>query len=230
MILSSVLLNAQNENTNNSDLKHEIGIDMQGLFKGYPGSSLIYKVRDRKQSPTANYVKNCRYQLAMSGRLSLGNKTITKESFNDFVDEIKSENSFYIHPQIGMERLRMFDRFGLYYGADTGPFYQSNSPGYSVKYSKNPNTNIQYLGTPSNYYTLGWSFTPFFGMKYKLNQHFSFAMETGLNVNYSFRESSNYLLQANQGVLTQKIQNKNKNQSLETYMDFLRFMTLNYHF
>jgi hypothetical protein len=233
MIFSVALLQAQTEkpSTDDTDFKREIGIDMQGIFKGYQGSSLIYKVRDRKQSTTANYVKNCRYQLSMSGRLTLGSKTTLENSSSDVITKEKPSNTFFIHPQIGMERVRMFDRFGLYYGADTGPFYQNDGASYSVRYFKNPNNpNVDILARPYSTNTFGWSFTPFFGMKYKLNKRFSLAMETGFNVNYSFTQTTNYTVQGLQGVLSEKLEGKNQRHDVNTYMNFLRFLTFNYHF
>jgi hypothetical protein len=233
MTFSAVLLYAQNEkpSTVDSDLKREIGIDMQGLFNGSPGGSLIYKVRDKKQPINGNYVKNCRYQLAMSGRLSLASKSTLEENSDNFISKEKSGSTFYIHPQIGMERIKMLDRFGFFYGADTGPFYQRNSLSYSVNYPKDPKyQNGSALARPTTFDAIGWSFTPFFGMKYKLNNRFSLSIETGFNLNYTFTNTSYYVVKADQGIFTQKIENKKQNHELSSYMDFLRFLTFNYHF
>lgn len=233
MIFSVMLLHAQNEkpSTDDSDLKHEIGIDMKGLFNGFPGGALIYKVRDKKQPTVGNYVKNRRYQLSVWGGLSLADNTTQENTSSNIITEEESGSNLFIHPQIGIERVRMFDRFGLYYGADTGPFYRHNSQGYNAYYYKNQNNQSEtVLARTKKTNEFGWSFTPFFGMKYKLNKRFSLAMETGLSVSYSFIQSSNFSVRANQDIFTKKLDSRNQNHKLVTDMNFLRFMTFNYHF
>jgi len=218
----------------NRKYKNEIGIDFQGLFKGTPGTALIWKKKKVGRLVSLTFCSNYRVQLALSGNIQLTQKTTQKDTtFGHYI--VKQPSQYSVQPLFGIERVNFFGKFNLYYGADFGPSYTYSSNQYNVYIYSNTNNNYTYYGgsygaNTSNVF--GFSIIPFVGIKYRISERFSASMESAFSLGYSFTNTKYYVYNfnaANQSFV-QKDATETNTHGLVFAMRYLRFLTLNYHF
>ncbi len=220
----------------NRKFNNEIGIDFKGFFKGEAGTSLIWKVKKKQSNGLISLTSssNYRFQLAITASIPFNSEvkaidtTFLNVSYSDYVSK-----NFSIKPMIGIERIKYFQRFNIFYGIDFGPYYIYTSDNLS-NYGYYYNNNYYSSGYPksssiSSYY--GVSLAPFFGVKYRLNERFSISMESGINFSFEYLNRD---LNASDYDKTNNIVNEFTLQKTEKRflinMMYLRFLNLNYHF
>lgn len=219
----------------NRKYKNEIGIDFQGLFKGTPGTSLIWKRKKVGRLISLTFIKNYRFQVALSGTIPIGQK-VTQVDTTKGHYVTREAVQYSIQPMFGIERVNFYGRFNFFYGMDCGPFYNYNRTGYTIFYYSNYNSGsaTSISGFPANETSkIGLSIIPFLGIKYRIGEHFSASMESGFNLSYYFSDSKllqyqnyYYNIQTNYNVVT----TTSKFHGLSFNMLYLRFLTFNYHF
>src|ERR1044071_6025827 len=100
----------------NRKFKKEIGVDIQGLFKTTPGTTLILKLKNNWGRFIAlTSAKNFRFQLGLSGTIPVNEKTNSVDTSNSHY-LTKEARSFSVQPMFGMEKVNFYGKFNFYYG------------------------------------------------------------------------------------------------------------------
>jgi hypothetical protein len=216
----------------NRKYKREVGMDFKGFFKGAPGTSLILKIKDtHSRFVSMSFSKYYRFQLRLEGEFNANPFMQRWPEPYGYFERRDPKGGFSISPMLGKERVNFFGRFNIYYGMDFGPYYSHNTFGYFVYIDTTANhiSNYQdgFSNQPYKVTNFGFSAIPFYGMKYRLSEHFSLSVESGFT--FSFFISKTTYLNSNQfhdlGYF-----NKNKSKGFNFAMMYLRFLNLSYHF
>jgi hypothetical protein len=229
-------LHAQNDDSLmriNRKFKREISIDAQGIFRILNTSMLniafIYKVRtDHGRFISVTSAKNYRFLLAFEGGLPVKNKAVKiDQSIQVFATS--NYQRFSIHPLVGMEKVRFYDKFNFYYGIDLGPLYEHVDSGYDFYYYDNTNTYSFTRLSQNKERKVGVSAIPFVGVKYRFTERFSISLESSIFLTYYQRTTESYLIQLI-AARPQKMSIATVQQTgLEFFTSPLRFLSLNYH-
>ncbi|MCC6412090.1 MAG: hypothetical protein IT270_10550, partial [Saprospiraceae bacterium] len=217
---------------NNRKYKYEVGIDMQGFFGGNPGTGLVLKVRnDRGKFVPVSYAKNYRYQISFFGDLNSKANVTELDTFTNYSIEPKASNRFYVQAMVGMEKVVFFRKFNLYYGLDFGPHYDYYHTDYTIEkqiVGGQEVVSVSGVGRMTEWQQVGASIVPFIGVKYRISDRFSVSAETAFFVKYAYISETWYGTDATgfDDVYASRV----KYHNITTGMDYLRFLTFNYHF
>ncbi|MFN8438723.1 MAG: hypothetical protein U0V72_13995 [Cytophagales bacterium] len=227
--------------------QNEVGIDIKSILRAVPDISIIWK---RKIKQSQNCLKNYRFQLYLNGYIPTKNKVTQNDTTNGKFD-YESEKFFYIQPMIGIEKIKSYGKFKLFYGIDIGAFYSYRNSGYMYYYQKNsnvanlynnyyyiynytqnpnlfsPNTNYNTNGIWNKY---GATIAPFFGVKYFFTDRFSASIETSFYLSYFNMKIKLLPYYSNNNSTAKNIATKIENEGLDFNLKYLRFITFNYHF
>lgn len=222
-----------NEKFNNRKYRREMGIDMKGLFGGFPGGTFIFKQRTGdKKLIAVSYSDYLRFSVSFSGNTTLS--SLDTAAIYKVTDDIglvikpTESASHYLSLSAGKERIYYYGRFNLYYGAD---FFLNTGYSHQKQFISGTFTNNNayvYLEIPVRTFSAGAEIVPFFGMKYRISERFSVSIESGFYLGYTFRrlkwgdKESNLAEDQNPIVyFTHQINHS---------MVPLRLLTFNYHF
>jgi hypothetical protein len=219
----------------NRKYKREIGIDFQGFFRGAPGTTFIYKIRnDRGKYISVASARNFRFQLNLEGNMPLATKiTYGDTTMASYYKQDPRELTIQL--SLGLERVRFYDRFNFYYGIDVGPSYSFYDSGYDYYRYLNSTNNQYYYG--GRYWgeqivekRIGMSFSPFVGVKYRFAERFSVSLESSFVASVFMKTKEGYLpIYANGGRPSTKVITKIKETGIEFYPRYLRLLSINYH-
>jgi len=230
----------QNDSLNRINRKYrkELSVDVQGLFMRSPGATAIYKIkRNDGRIVRLNSQKNYRLQLGLSGNLPLKERNTIKDT-NSFLFSSRLKSAFNVSAMVGTENVIYSGRFNLYTGVDFGPYFSQSVSGYTVVAHNMPGVS----GTSSSWngdsywlqnenQTLGVAIIPFIGAKYRFSEHFSACIESGVNLAYFMAKStlSNVPFYYSKSSEVKTVAYKEYT-GLNLSMQYLRFLTFNYHF
>jgi hypothetical protein len=212
----------------NRKYNYEAGIDVSQLMKGTPGTALLLKVKKKSKLVSLTFSENYRFQLAISGAVTAASQMTELDSLH-YHYFYKPNNSFAFHPQVGIEKIRYFGKFNLYYGWDAGLSYSTVSNGYSSEIVSS-GANYVYVYNYSSQKSMGANVTPFAGVKYRLTDRFSMSVESGFNVAYLFTDQVISNLQWSGYAYSLVPGMELKSHGFSFNMAYLRFLTFNYHF
>lgn len=216
---------------NNRLYKQELGLAIQGIFSGYVGGSLVWKVRDdRGKLIPVSYANFWRFQAGVSGRTFTGYQdslTVNNITVNN-VNPSQSTNSVWV--TVGRERVNFFNRFNLFYGWEAGPTFAYERSNQTVTTPVfGPSGGIvayQYVPLVMKELRLGAYAAAFLGVKYHCTERISLSFETGFHLAYAYARRKIALTLNN--VVTQSTPTSYQN--VDYGLNYLRFITLNYHF
>lgn len=218
----------------NRKFKNEIGIDFQQLFIGNAGTSFIWKVKKKQRNGLVSltFSRNLRFQLAINVSMPISsNKEIKENSLLNVMYTDSYTKRIYIKPLIGIEKIKYYQKFGIFYGLDFGPNYNYslNTTSYYGDYNQNNTFGYPQSSAAVNEY--GISIQPFIGVKYRFSERFSVSMESGFAFTYQYAD---FEISATDYNESNNVYNKflfNKTESrFAISMMYLRFLNLNYHF
>lgn len=204
---------------NNRKYKQEIGLGIENVLKGYLGSALVLKIRDdRAKLVPVTYSNYWRFQLSAFGSAISG----LNETFNTGSGQIAILNPAYDYHHVtflaGRERNNFSNRFNFYYGWEAGP---------SLTHYKFP---IAYSNQSQYAYEKSWQYglaaDVFAGIKYHLTDRISLSAEAAFVLAYNFIREK-FDLPDNGSQISSSWQVRH---GVRYNMQYLRFITLNYHF
>lgn len=218
---------------NNRKYKYEVGIDMQGIFNNYLGTALIFKIRnDRGKFIPVSYAKNYRIQWFASAGLSGEDQVTDLDTFsNATISSSNQYDNLHLSAFVGMEKVHFSGKFNFYYGLDLGPSYSYWQTGYQIREIQSGSyttTITSTVGDPNESHAIGVNVAPFFGVKYRFNERFSASAETAFFAAYAFISETRYLIEYSGS--TAQFASRIQTHRFSMYMDYLRFLTFNYHF
>lgn len=162
--------------------ENEIAIDMQNIFRGTLGTSIIYKKRiGERKFVSANERKVVRFSVGGSGEISLSDElnfisdSISPLNFTDLF-----RNGYQFHGLVGFEWQKQVNRIQYFYGFETGFEYSkynqlngwswNSNEGYTHHFNDERIMSIPLIG-------LG-------GIKFFISKFFSVSLESNFKINY----------------------------------------------
>jgi hypothetical protein len=228
-VLSRVL----NDTTkfDNRYYKQELGLGITGVFRGDIGSHLIWKIRDdRSKLVPVTYAHYWRVQVFTNSNTFTGyNDTIAAPNLG-FTFQTPSQSINTFEGLIGREKVFFYNRFNVYYGWDAGPSYQyERTNSYNFYLFNRDDAGISdfyYLATTASTHSIGARGGGFVGVKYRISPRISLTFESGLSLFYNFN-----MRKISVNVNTDPYEgNKSRYHRFGHELDYLKFITLNYHF
>lgn len=217
---------------NNRKYKYEVGIDMQGLFTNYLGTSLILKIRnDRGKFVPVSSAINYRIQWYASAGLSGQDRVTDLDTFPFATVSSNQYDHLHLNAFAGMEKVHFYGKFNLYYGLDFGPSYSYSQTGYLIREVQSGPytvTNFISISNLNESHGLGLNVVPFFGVKYRFTERFSASAETAFFAAYAY-VSQTFFVVENSGS-TAQFASRIQTHRFSMFMNYLRFLTFNYHF
>lgn len=217
---------------NNRFYKQELGIGIQGIFAGYIGSNLVWKVRDdRGKLIPVSYANYWRFQAGTTGSTFTGYHDSLATATNIQVNNIApAQSSSHLWVSIGRERNNFFNRFNFFYGWDAGPSfsYQRRNSIVStpILNAIGQTVGFQYVPIVSKEIDLGARLHALIGVKYHFTDRISLSFESALYLGYTYGRRK-VSVDINGEKTTSKPASYH---SISHGLDYLRFITLNYRF
>lgn len=217
---------------NNRKYKQELGLNVAGIFGGYVGGSLVWKIRDdRSELVPVTYSNYWRIQAGTAGRTFTGYEdSIRWEAY--LIRNISARPSSYnqFWATIGRERNNFHNRFNLFYGWEVGPRleYEHSTNGISGPLVDQNGLLIGhfYGDYRAKTFSLGAYAAAFFGVKYRFSERISLSFETAFWLLYSASHRK-----TNTEVKGVKVEGPSQwYHKFEHSLSYIRFITLNYHF
>ena len=221
----TVCLFGQNGNEKPNAPRNQIGIDVQRLFSGNIGTNLIYK-RKSKQKPLNAFRISANFIIdeSLSDESDFG-EIPTFGNARDFRQE-RTDFSF----RVGLEKtIGLRDKLSVYYGAEIGYRYVNANTIFGFSRTTDTDGNIlEYLiaiqEVKNNRAIVGI----FGGFKYRLNETFSFSIESGIESYYS----NNIQRRKDESLISGEKTDgdKVKNNRFYSSFDFLKFLNFEINF
>ena len=215
---------------NNRKYKYELGVDMQGIFGGNPGTGLIWKIRDdHSKLVPVSYSKYWRFQVFTSSNTTT-NHSLNFQSSNVLYNYDQPTNAnAYIGLSVGRERNNFYDRFNFFYGFDAGvigSYYQTTYNVYSYHYD-NAGTLLSSGFAPFSQTDrgLGVSGYVFIGVKYHFSERISISFESAFFASYMVHR-----LKATANFFDEDVTSNTSYSTFGHALDYLRSLSINYHF
>jgi len=216
---------------NNRFYKQELGIGIQGIFAGYVGSSLIWKVRDdRGKLIPVSYANYWRFQVGTGGNTFTGyhdSLTVSNIQVNNISP---SQSNNYLWATIGRERNNFYNRFNFFYGWEAGPsfsYQRTNSIVSSPIINANGQiVGYQYVPIVAKQTDLGARLYALIGVKYHFTDRISLSFESALHLAYTYGRRK-------VSVSINDVKTESEPASYHNVgfgLNYLRFITLNYRF
>lgn len=235
----------------NRKYKNEIGIDFKGFTGGSIGTAIIYKKKyNTGRLVSMSFARNLRYQVGLDVNFPLGKSVSTVDSLK--IIESNQTKYFSIQPRFGIEKIYYNDKFGFYYGIDFGVGYSYNASAYDVYMLKfntgnGQSADLYSLNTlPYKSTMINAGLYPFFGVKYRFAERFSVSIETSISLVYEYSHVStisryynvegvpqyyyNYYYGYLNSYTKPEFNNVDRTHLIRLNINYLRFLTLNYHF
>ncbi|MCC7246596.1 MAG: hypothetical protein IT269_13015, partial [Saprospiraceae bacterium] len=171
--------------------KQELGLDISGVFAGYVGGALVWKIRDdRSKLVPVGYSHFWRLQAGLYSDNFTG--IIDSFTHQNYYYESRTPADGYINSwiMVGRERVNYANRFNFYYGWDFGPEYTYNL--YNAH-----GTFLRILPDGSDYdwiginrkvktHSLGATMAGFIGVKYRITPRISLSVESAVTAFYQW--------------------------------------------
>jgi hypothetical protein len=211
---------------NNRLYKQELDLDVQGVFAGFVGGALIWKIRDdRSKLIPVSYAKFWRISGGTQSSTFTGIKDTLQVGGVILTNISPSYSNSYTWATFGKERVNFYNRFNVYYGWEAG-IDGGHSRQNVADYYYYSDNNLQYLRLTRKEVLGGVSGGGFLGIKYRINDRISVSLEAAGTVNYRIarrrlKGTLNYI---------EAESNRKIYHTFGHRLDYLRFLTVNYHF